>query len=101
LSWAKKKWGKEALKRDLGPEKKHPAASPKPKDKKSLLLQRLKDDVVILSKNFIAQTKPAVAIVDERDSQSWVALWSEKGRNNNVGINNNFKHIGSGYFLGC
>jgi hypothetical protein len=67
LSWAKKKWGKEALKRVLGVEKKNPAASPNPKDRKSLLLQRLKDDAVILSKNFIAQTKPAVAIEDERE----------------------------------
>ena len=51
------------------------------------------------NRNFTAQTKPAVAIEDERDSQSWVALWSEKGRNNNVGIKNNSEHIGNDYFL--
>ncbi len=51
------------------------------------------------NKNFTAQTKPTVAIGDERDSQCWVALWSEKGRNNDVGIKNNSEHIGNDYFL--
>jgi hypothetical protein len=38
LGWAKKKSGKEALKRDSGPKKKNPAAINKPMDKKFLLL---------------------------------------------------------------
>jgi hypothetical protein len=38
--------------------------------------------------NFTAQTKPTVAIEDERDSQCWVALWSGKGRNSDVSVTN-------------
>ena len=51
------------------------------------------------NRNFTAETKSAVAIGGKRNSQCWVALWSEKGRNNDVGIKNNSEHIGNDYFL--
>lgn len=40
------------------------------------------------NRNFTAETKSAVAIEDERNSQCWVALWCEKGRNNDLSATN-------------